>query len=543
MFRGAGSGAVPRTAPGSGHSRVRAHRQDRRPPPPTPGRRATARRTAGRVWCGEASTPGRRRPRASSSAAGSGFDAASAVPTGTPWRRLAIAEEDSPCRPTRLRRRRCRRTCCRTAPPPQLLVLARRRAGRGRPRPGPTACATPPPTWPRCAPRRRVLAARARPAPARRSRITSVWVAARAGRPRAGRVGGASSPPARQAGRRRGGHPAGGHRPGGRRPAARRRAVRRPWSRRARRRPPAGAGRPRRLIGGRPAADRGRDRTAGDARPARRSTSTAGSGHGGPLAAGLAPRWPVWSGRPATRRAAGRPTGCCRCCPSCAGCCPAGGLRRGSTIAVATGRPACAAAAHLAAAGPARRGVPGRLLVRGGRRARRWAWPPPPSSASPWTGWPWCRTPGPDWPTVVAALIDGVDVVVAAVPGAGRRRRSPAGSPPGPASAAACSSRSAVGRRRRDPAGGTRRLGGARPGPGPAAPPGGDHLRPGRGAPPPGPRRSRSGCPAGAVRRAAAVRPPDRRCRTRPGRRAGSPTRSAGRRTPVAVQPLAVVGG
>ena len=59
--------------------------------------------------------------------------------------------------------------------------------------------------------------------------------------------------------------------------------------------------------------------------------------------------------------------------------------------------------------------------------------------------------PGPDWPTVVAALLDGVDIVVAAAPGLRSRRRSPAGSPPGPGSAARCSCRTGRGRRRPDP--------------------------------------------------------------------------------------------
>lgn len=64
VFRGAGPGrcgSAGRTwVPGSRESGP--VRQERRPPPTTPGRRATNPPVAGRVWCGEASTPGRPHP-------------------------------------------------------------------------------------------------------------------------------------------------------------------------------------------------------------------------------------------------------------------------------------------------------------------------------------------------------------------------------------------------------------------------------------------------------------------------------------------------
>ena len=46
------------------------------------------------------------------------------------------------------------------------------------------------------------------------------------------------------------------------------------------------------------------------------------------------------------------------------------------------------------------------------------AWSPPPRSGIALDRLALVPNPGPEWPTVVAALIDGVDVVVTAVPGA-----------------------------------------------------------------------------------------------------------------------------
>nr|WP_307797961.1 hypothetical protein [Actinoplanes flavus] len=102
--------------------------------------------------------------------------------------------------------------------------------------------------------------------------------------------------------------------------------------------------------------------------------------------------------------------------PELSGLLPGHGLRRGSTVAVAAGRSVSAGGrtslmlALLAAASRngswcAVVGVPalGALAAaESGIVLERLALVP---------------DPGPDWPTVVAALIDGVDVVVAAVPG------------------------------------------------------------------------------------------------------------------------------
>src|SRR3954462_3931455 len=102
--------------------------------------------------------------------------------------------------------------------------------------------------------------------------------------------------------------------------------------------------------------------------------------------------------------------------PELSGLLPGRGLRRGSTVAVAAGRAAPAG------------GSTSLLLA---------------LLAEAWRSGPWCAVvglpslgtlaaqesgidlerlalvpdPGPDWPTVIAALIDGVDVVVAAIPG------------------------------------------------------------------------------------------------------------------------------
>jgi hypothetical protein len=102
--------------------------------------------------------------------------------------------------------------------------------------------------------------------------------------------------------------------------------------------------------------------------------------------------------------------------PELSGLLPGRGLRRGSTVAVATGRAAPAgggtslllallSAASQSGSWCAVVGVPalGALAAaESGIALDRLALVP---------------NPGPDWPTVVAALIDGVDLVVTAVPG------------------------------------------------------------------------------------------------------------------------------
>ena len=126
---------------------------------------------------------------------------------------------------------------------------------------------------------------------------------------------------------------------------------------------------------------------------------------------------PGWSGGRATR--AGTGLGIHRVLPvlpELSRVLPGRGLRRGSTIAVATGRSAWPAGGAVAGAGPAGRGVPDRVVVRGGRRAHASG-----AVAAAEVGIALDRlalvpNPGPEWPTVVAALIDGVDVVVTAVP-------------------------------------------------------------------------------------------------------------------------------
>jgi hypothetical protein len=90
---------------------------------------------------------------------------------------------------------------------------------------------------------------------------------------------------------------------------------------------------------------------------------------------------------------------------------PGGGLRRGSTIGVATGGPA-ATSVLLALLAEASRsgswcavvGLPAlgvAAAAEAGIALDRFALVP---------------TPGPDWPTVVAALLDGFDIVVASAP-------------------------------------------------------------------------------------------------------------------------------
>lgn len=95
---------------------------------------------------------------------------------------------------------------------------------------------------------------------------------------------------------------------------------------------------------------------------------------------------------------------------------PGRGLRRGSTVAVATGR-----------AAPASGGT-SLLLALLAEASRAGSWcavvgvPTLGALAAAESGIALDRlalvpNPGPDWPTVVAALIDGVDMVVTAVPG------------------------------------------------------------------------------------------------------------------------------
>ncbi|HYN96847.1 MAG TPA: hypothetical protein VES42_23645 [Pilimelia sp.] len=96
---------------------------------------------------------------------------------------------------------------------------------------------------------------------------------------------------------------------------------------------------------------------------------------------------------------------------------PGRGLRRGSTIAVATGRPAWPS------------GSSSLLLALLAEASRAGSWcavvgvPTFGAVAATEAGIVLDRLalvpyPGPEWPTVVAALIDGVDVVVTAVPAA-----------------------------------------------------------------------------------------------------------------------------
>ncbi|HEV8174207.1 MAG TPA: hypothetical protein VGP91_11235, partial [Actinoplanes sp.] len=95
---------------------------------------------------------------------------------------------------------------------------------------------------------------------------------------------------------------------------------------------------------------------------------------------------------------------------------PSRGLRRGSTVAVATGRSAPGS------------GGTSLLLALLSAASRSGSWcavvgvPALGALAAAESGIALDRlalvpNPGPDWPTVVAALIDGVDVVVVAVPG------------------------------------------------------------------------------------------------------------------------------
>lgn len=102
--------------------------------------------------------------------------------------------------------------------------------------------------------------------------------------------------------------------------------------------------------------------------------------------------------------------------PSLTGLLPHRGLRRGSTVAVATGPPVHNGGTSLMLA-----------LLAAASRSGSWCAvvgvPALGAVAAAETGLVLERTalvphPGPEWATVVAALIDGVDVVVTAVPGA-----------------------------------------------------------------------------------------------------------------------------
>ncbi len=102
--------------------------------------------------------------------------------------------------------------------------------------------------------------------------------------------------------------------------------------------------------------------------------------------------------------------------PELSGLLPSRGLRRGSTVAVATGRSAPGS------------GGTSLLLALLSAASRSGSWcavvgvPALGALAAAESGIALDRlalvpNPGPEWPTVVAALIDGVDVVVTAVPG------------------------------------------------------------------------------------------------------------------------------
>ena len=100
--------------------------------------------------------------------------------------------------------------------------------------------------------------------------------------------------------------------------------------------------------------------------------------------------------------------------PELSGLLPGRGLRRGSTVAVVTGRPSIGSTSLLLA------------LLSAASRSGSWCAvvgvPALGALAAAESGIVLDRlalvpNPGPEWPTVVAALIDGVDVVVTAVPG------------------------------------------------------------------------------------------------------------------------------
>ena len=200
---------------------------------------------------------------------------------------------------------------------------------------------------------------------------------------------------------------------------------------------------------------------------------------------------------------------------------PGRGLRRGSTIAVATGPAAPGRRRHLAAAGAAGRGVPDRVVVRGGRRAhlRRGRRRRGGHRAGP-------ARPGAQPRAGVAHRRGRPDRRGRR---GGHRRaghglapRSPAGSPPGPGSGAACWCRTAGGTAPTSRSQVIRGdVGRARPGPWPAAPPpGGDR----------GPRAGRGGAAQGDHRLDAGRLGPASAPRPAPG----CPRRSTAPRVPPA---------
>lgn len=116
--------------------------------------------------------------------------------------------------------------------------------------------------------------------------------------------------------------------------------------------------------------------------------------------------------------------------PELGGLLPGRGLRRGSTVAVIAGHPIAGhpIAGHFSAGHPVAGGSTSLLLALLSAASRSGSWcavvgvPALGVLAAAESGIDLKRlalvpNPGPEWPTVVAALIDGVDVVVAAVPG------------------------------------------------------------------------------------------------------------------------------
>src|SRR5690606_12932508 len=192
-----------------------------------------------------------------------------------------------------------------------------------------------------------------------------------------------------QAGRRRGGHSAGGQLPRSRRPAARRGAVHRGGGGGARLLPPAHAGSrrglsPAALLSGR----------VGGTMPATALLETA-------AAAGMRRASDLAAATAGARADLLLPVA-----PQLRPLLP--GLRRGSSVAVRGGTSVLLALLAEASAGGAWSAVVGmpdlglRAAAEAGVALERLA-------LVPWTG--------PEWTTVVAALLDGIEVVVVAPPG------------------------------------------------------------------------------------------------------------------------------